>query len=65
MVLNGGPLAHNAPIDVANLLAAGLANDPDAMAKASAKGSWTWRELDEASARYGAHLFALGVRKGR
>ena len=64
MQLNGRPLANNTPVDVANLLGAGLAQHPDAMAMASSKGSWTWRELDLASSRYAAHLFALGVRKG-
>lgn len=64
MQLNGRPLANNTPVDVANLLGAGLARHPDAMAMASAKSSFTWRELDEAADRYAAHLFALGVRKG-
>ena len=64
MPLRGRPITNDRPVDVANLLQAGLEAYPDDVAMASVESSWTWRELDEATSRYAAHLFALGVRKG-
>ncbi|MEM7021548.1 MAG: class I adenylate-forming enzyme family protein [Pseudomonadota bacterium] len=52
------------PVDVSNLLRAGLEAHPDEIALVSIKNSWTWRQLDKAADRYAAHLHGLGVRKG-
>ena len=61
-MLSGPPLDR--PIDLRNILAAGLAGKPDEVALVSAEGQQTWRELDRASDRYAAYLLAMGVRKG-
>jgi len=64
MPLIGPPLDDLKPIDVPNILDVGLAAHPDDIAIVSTKNSWTWRQLDKASDRYAAHLYALGIRKG-
>jgi len=62
MPLSGPSL--DAPIDVRNLLARGLASKPDEVALLSAEVGHSWRELDQASDRLAADMLALGVRKG-
>ena len=64
MPLYGPSLDANKPVDMANVLEAGLKAFPDEIALVSAKNSWTWRQLEKASDRYAAHLYALGIRKG-
>ena len=61
MPLHGPSYAGEAPVDVPNLLGAGLKSHPDAIAVVSTKNSWTWRQLDNASDRYAAHLQAMGL----
>jgi acyl-CoA synthetase (AMP-forming)/AMP-acid ligase II len=46
------------------LLRTAVETRPDDVALLSAESSWTWRELDHASARYAGNLLALGVRRG-
>jgi acyl-coenzyme A synthetase/AMP-(fatty) acid ligase len=62
MPLSGPPL--DAPLDPGDLLGRGLDGKPDDLALVSAEGGWSWRELDQASHRYAAHLLGMGVRKG-
>jgi len=62
MPLRGPPLDR--PIDLRNVLAAGLASKPDEVALVSAESQQTWRELDRASDCYAGNLLNLGVRKG-
>jgi long-chain acyl-CoA synthetase len=62
MPIAGPPLA--APIDLPQILAAGLRADPDAEALVSLRRRWTWRMLDEASARLAGGYLALGLRPG-
>ncbi|MEM7445751.1 MAG: class I adenylate-forming enzyme family protein [Pseudomonadota bacterium] len=60
-----GPSADGIePVDISNVLAAGLRDHPDEVAVVSTKNSWTWRQLDKACERYAAHLYAKGIRKG-
>ncbi|MEM8564260.1 MAG: class I adenylate-forming enzyme family protein [Pseudomonadota bacterium] len=60
-----GPSAEGiAPVDPSSVLSVGLANHPNDIAVVSTKNSWTWHQLDKASDRYAAHLYAKGVRKG-
>jgi acyl-coenzyme A synthetase/AMP-(fatty) acid ligase len=58
-----GP-ALSSPVQVATLLQAAAETRPDEVALVSAESSWTWRELDRASACYAGNLLALGVRPG-
>ncbi len=64
MPLFGPPLETDKPFKLVGLLEAGLKAHPDEIALVSTKNSWTWRQLDKASDRYAAHLYALGIRKG-
>ena len=62
MPLSGPPLDR--PIDLCNVLAAGLAAKPDELALVSNESRWTWRELDVASSRLAAHYLSLGLQPG-
>ncbi|MEM7445754.1 MAG: class I adenylate-forming enzyme family protein, partial [Pseudomonadota bacterium] len=64
MPLYGPSIEGETPVDIPRLLRVGLEKYPDEIALASTKNSWTWRQLDKASDRYAAHLFAKGVRRG-
>ena len=64
MPLYGPSAGGIAPVDVSKALAVGLAKHPDEIAVVSTTNSWTWRQLDKASERYAAHLYAKGIRKG-
>jgi len=64
MPLYGPPLHTAEPVKLVNLLDKGLNAHPDEIALVSTKNSWTWRQLEKASDRYAAHLYALGMRKG-
>ncbi|MEM8662344.1 MAG: long-chain fatty acid--CoA ligase, partial [Pseudomonadota bacterium] len=60
-----GPSAEGiTPVDPSSVLSVGLTNHPNDVAIVSSKNSWTWHQLDKASDRYAAHLYANGVRKG-
>ncbi|MEM7224768.1 MAG: class I adenylate-forming enzyme family protein [Pseudomonadota bacterium] len=62
MPILGPPL--DTPVDVPELLRRGVEASPDATALVSAERGWTWRELDQATARLGANLLALGLKPG-
>ncbi|MEA3278151.1 MAG: class I adenylate-forming enzyme family protein [Pseudomonadota bacterium] len=62
MPQSGPPL--DAPIRLSNLLARGLAANPDDPALVAAERSWTWRELDQAISRYATNLLDLGLQAG-
>ncbi len=62
MPINGPPAA--APVDLAALLQKGLDRDPDGVALRSLAASWTWRQLDQASARWARHMLAMGLKPG-
>jgi acyl-coenzyme A synthetase/AMP-(fatty) acid ligase len=62
MPLSGPPLDR--PIDLCNVLAAGLAAKPDELALVSNESRWTWRELDVASSRLAAHYLNFGLQPG-
>jgi acyl-CoA synthetase (AMP-forming)/AMP-acid ligase II len=62
MPLEGRQLA--APVDLRDLLRAGLGADPDAVAIVGADGAMTWRELDECSDRLGRNYLRLGLQPG-
>jgi long-chain acyl-CoA synthetase len=62
MPLSGPPLDE--AIDLRSVLGEGLGSKPDEVALVSAEGTCTWRELDDASDRYAAHLIGMGVRAG-
>ncbi|MEM8587360.1 MAG: class I adenylate-forming enzyme family protein [Pseudomonadota bacterium] len=64
MTLHGRSADTISPVDVTRLLDRGLSAHPDEIAVVSTKNSWTWRQLDKASDRYAAHLYALGIRRG-
>ena len=53
MPLSGPP--REKPVDIADLLRAGLDRHPDAVALLSAKTRSTWRELETAANRLGAN----------
>jgi acyl-CoA synthetase (AMP-forming)/AMP-acid ligase II len=52
------------PITLSRLLETGLTADPDAEALVSLRRRWTWRALEEASARLAAGYLALGLVPG-
>jgi long-chain acyl-CoA synthetase len=52
------------PIDIPAILRTGLAADPDDAALFTVDRTWTWRELDDTSARVAKHLLALGLQPG-
>src|SRR5215468_5959244 len=62
MPITGNPL--DAPVDIAQLLARGLASAPDAPALAARDGGLSWRALDTAAANLAGNLLALGLRPG-
>ena len=62
MPLVGPPL--ETPVDIANLLAVGLAGAADEAALVSLEARWSWRELDRASERLAGNLLALGLKRG-
>lgn len=62
MPLHGDAL--KAPVRIADLLAAGLAEKPDETALASAQQRWSWRQFDAASARLAGNLLELGLKPG-
>jgi long-chain acyl-CoA synthetase len=62
MPLSGPPLDQ--PIDISDLLRAGLEGNPDATAMVSAEMCWTWRELNSVTDRLAANLLALGLKPG-
>jgi acyl-CoA synthetase (AMP-forming)/AMP-acid ligase II len=61
MSLQGPEL--DAPIEVTNLLAAGL-QTPGATALVSLEESWSWAELDARTSRLAANYLALGLKPG-
>jgi acyl-CoA synthetase (AMP-forming)/AMP-acid ligase II len=63
MPLSGPGL--EAPDSLSRPLRRGRESTPDAPALVSAEGSWTWRELDDATDRLGANLLGLGLRPGQ
>jgi long-chain acyl-CoA synthetase len=52
------------PVALANLLDVGLASKSDEAALVSLERTWTWRELEEASARLARNYLALGLAAG-
>ena len=62
MTISGPPL--NRPRQLRELLAAGLAREPDAAAITSAEGRISWRQLDASSTTLAANLIALGLNRG-
>ncbi|MEM7445753.1 MAG: class I adenylate-forming enzyme family protein [Pseudomonadota bacterium] len=64
MPIHGPSIEGVSPVSIPDLLSSGLQRKPDEIAVASTKNSWTWRQLDKASDRYAAHLYAKGIRKG-
>jgi acyl-coenzyme A synthetase/AMP-(fatty) acid ligase len=62
MPFDGPSLAR--PFALADLLANGLARQPDEPALITNGGHWTWRELEAASSRLARHYLALGLRPG-
>jgi long-chain acyl-CoA synthetase len=62
MPLSGPPLDQ--PIDISDLLNAGLKRNPDATAMVSTGMRRTWRELDSVTDRLAANLLALGLKPG-
>ena len=62
MPVAGFPLER--PINLHRLLETGLRAKPHEPALVSFDSIWTWRELDEASCRLGAHYLRLGLKPG-
>ncbi len=62
MPIAGLPLER--PIHLARLLEIGLVTKPHEPALVSFDSIWTWRELDLASCRLGAHYLRLGLKPG-
>lgn len=62
MPLSGPPL--DAPLELSRLLERGFEADPGAVALVSRNTCWTWRDLDEASARLASGLLSLGLAPG-
>ena len=62
MPIAGLPLER--PINLSQLLETGLRTKPHEPALVSFDSKWTWRELDQASRRLGAHYLALGLKPG-
>jgi long-chain acyl-CoA synthetase len=62
MPLSGPPLEK--PVDITDLLRAGLDRRPDAIALVSVETRSTWRELETAANRLAANLLALGFKPG-
>jgi long-chain acyl-CoA synthetase len=62
MPIAGLPLER--PINLSRLLEIGLATKPHEPALVSSDSIWTWRELDQASRRLGAHYLWLGLKPG-
>lgn len=58
-----GP-ALERPIELPNLLQAGLRTTPYEPALLSLKRTWTWQELDQAATRLAGHYLALGLSPG-
>lgn len=52
------------PVELCNLLRAGLEVDADRLAVISSGTRWKWRELDELSGRLAVKLVELGLRPG-
>ncbi len=52
------------PIKLSQLLETGLRTKPHEPALVSFESKWTWRELDQASRRLGAHYLWLGLKPG-
>jgi len=62
MPVVGFPLER--PINLYRLLETGLRTKPHEPALVSFDSIWTWRELEEASCRLGAHYLRLGLKPG-
>jgi long-chain acyl-CoA synthetase len=62
MPIAGPPLAG--PVNVDEILKAGLETKPDAEALVSRRQRWTWRMLDETSNLLAAGYLELGLRPG-
>ena len=62
MPIAGLPLER--PINLSQLLETGLRTKPHEPALVSFESKWTWRELDQASRRLGAHYLWLGLKPG-
>jgi acyl-CoA synthetase (AMP-forming)/AMP-acid ligase II len=58
-----GP-ALERPVNFATLLAVGLETKPDDAALISLERTWTWRELEQASAQLAGRYVALGLKAG-
>src|SRR3954451_9022702 len=58
MPIAGLPLERT--INLHQLLETGLLTKPHELALVSFESKWTWRELDQASRRLGAHYLGLG-----
>src|SRR5262245_62359048 len=52
------------PVVLGHLLETGLRAKPDDLALVSFESRWTWRDLDAASLRLGAHYLRLGLKPG-
>lgn len=52
------------PVNVFRILKTGLEARPDEPALLTVDRSWTWRELEQASARVAMNLLAIGLRPG-
>src|SRR5690348_15599255 len=62
MPLEGRPVAT--PIDIRDLVRAGLDRDADAVAIVSADELLTWRELEDRAERLARNYIGLGLRAG-
>ena len=62
MPLQGPPL--ESPVNLLDILRAGLNSKPDDQALVSIRTSWTYRELERDTNRLAANLLGLGLRKG-
>ncbi|WP_421724118.1 class I adenylate-forming enzyme family protein [Bauldia sp.] len=62
MRISGGPITE--PFDLGEILAPGLANDPDADALVSLTARWTWAQTERASNRLAASYRGLGLEPG-
>jgi len=62
MLIQGSPLEN--PVNLLNILRAGLNSKPNDQALVSTRTSWTYRELERDTNHLAANLLGLGLRKG-
>ncbi|MEO1191230.1 MAG: AMP-binding protein [Pseudomonadota bacterium] len=62
MPLSGGAITRSVPLT--ELLSAGLASKPDAVAITSLLTTYSWRELDQAASHLARKLLGLGLQPG-